>query len=467
MKQAKRSFVECARHPWQMAGVEKGTPVLLALSGGADSACLLHLLAGMSAEDGFSLTAAHLNHGIRGAEADRDEAFCRSLAQRYGVELVTRTVDVPTLAKASGRGLEETARAERYRFFEDVMQQRGIGLLVTAHHADDQAETVLFRLSRGTGLSGLCGIPPVRKLEGGYLVRPLLGISKQEILAFCRENGIEYVTDSTNADPSYARNRIRLRVLPELEQVNPSLRENVARMTEHLAADADYLEGITRAFLQEHERCGRIGADALRALHPAIRCRVYAALSPCRLSAVHLQAVDDLLQRGLSGSSCALPSGYKAFLQGGELFILPELSGELLRHPFCEGSFSLCDGSLTVSVRKVEKFDKEKKVHNLSTTPHIFIGGDFDIMLENLFWRTRRPGDTLTVHGVNREVRRLYREAGIPPAVRSSMPLLCDEKGVLWAPFAGVRDDLARIGGGEGYLAEVMLPCAATRKTTT
>ena len=172
--------------PWRLAGCAPGTPVLTGLSGGADSVALTHLLARCAARDGFPLTALHVHHGIRGAEADRDAAFCAAFAKALGVELITVRVDVPALAEASGDGLETAARDARYRVFEAVMRERGIPLLATAHHADDNAETVLFRLCRGTGLRGLCGIPACRQLGDGWVTRPLLPFTKEELLSYCR-----------------------------------------------------------------------------------------------------------------------------------------------------------------------------------------------------------------------------------------------------------------------------------------
>ena len=150
------------RAPWRLAGLPPSTPVLLALSGGADSRALLHLLYTSAQADGFRLLLAHVNHGIRGEESLRDRAFCQSLAKQYGLELLLLDADVPALAAESRRGLEEEARSLRYDYFAARMREEGIPILVTAHHANDNLETLLFRLCRGTGLSGLGGIAPVR-----------------------------------------------------------------------------------------------------------------------------------------------------------------------------------------------------------------------------------------------------------------------------------------------------------------
>ena len=168
------------RMPWELADVSPQTPVLLALSGGADSRFLLHVLSKGAERDGFPILLAHVHHGIRGETADRDCEFCLSLAARYGLPIEVLRADVPTLAREHGRGLEEEARAVRYEFFGRLMRERGIHLLATAHQADDLLETMLFRMARGTGGGGLCAIPRVRKFGEGWLTRPLLELTAAE-----------------------------------------------------------------------------------------------------------------------------------------------------------------------------------------------------------------------------------------------------------------------------------------------
>jgi tRNA(Ile)-lysidine synthase len=203
--------------PFQLPEV---LPCLVAFSGGADSRLLLELtvraLAERDGEEGKrQVVAAHLHHGIRGEEADRDLAFCMQVCAELGVELVWEKVDVPTLAAESGEGLETVARRVRYEFFQRTMAERNIPVLMTAHHADDNLETVLERLLRGTGTRGMGGIPPIRTMASDSrfpvtaLYRPLLEMTRREILAACEEMELEYVTDSTNLEDGCIRNRIR------------------------------------------------------------------------------------------------------------------------------------------------------------------------------------------------------------------------------------------------------------------
>ena len=437
------------RAPWELAGMPRDTAVAVGFSGGADSVALLALLAERAKTDGFPLLALHIHHGIRGAEADRDEAFCRAFAARLGVDFCAVRVDVPAWAKEHGMGSEEAARELRYRCFAQVMEERKIPLLATAHHADDNAETVLFRLARGTGLGGLCGIPAVRNLEqpeGGFVVRPLLPYTKEEILAFCRVRGLDFVTDSTNREPCCARNILRLEVLPALERAVPNAAATMVRTTALLRQDADCLDSLAAEWLNAHSRNRALPAKELRGLHPSLQGRVLAEfLGGCE--AVHIGAAEALIASG-RGGSVTLPRDRYASLCGGVLRVFPNLRGEGITEPIplCEGSFALCDGRLTVSVQKNEKCRKRKKVHSLSTT-HYINRSEKSVIINQFFWRGLRDGDRIRVG--TREVRcaSLLQAGGIPAAVRKHLPVLCNADGeAVWVPFAGREEAELRDG---------------------
>ena len=168
--------------PHELSGLSADTPILLGFSGGADSTALLHMLCCYSARTGAKIYAAHVHHGIRGEEANRDEEFCRSVAKSLGVPFFVHHSDIPALVKECGESVETVARRVRYRFFDELMREHNIPLLVTAHNANDNLETMLFNLIRGSGLGGMCGIPVSRLCDGGALVRPILSMTRQEIL---------------------------------------------------------------------------------------------------------------------------------------------------------------------------------------------------------------------------------------------------------------------------------------------
>ena len=209
---------------------------LIALSGGADSVALLLLLK----EHGFNVHAAHCNFHLRGVESDRDEAFCVELCQRLGVELHRAHFDTHEYAELHKVSIEMAARELRYRWFEQLRQDIGAAGICVAHHRDDSVETVLLNLVRGTGLRGLTGIQP----RNGYILRPLLCVSRAEIEAFLTEKGQKYVTDSTNLEADVLRNKVRLQVLPLLRELNPAVSENIQRTSEHLGEAQAVLDAV-------------------------------------------------------------------------------------------------------------------------------------------------------------------------------------------------------------------------------
>lgn len=216
--------------------LESGDRVIVGVSGGADSMALLHFLYTNSEKMNVSVFACHINHHLRGAESDRDEEFVRGFCDRNAIPLTVRDADIPACQKKH-ESVEECARRERYRFFEEMSETLS-ARIATAHTASDNAETVLLNLIRGTGTKGLYGIPPVR----GKIIRPLLRCTREETEEYCTKNKIGYVTDSTNLSEQYTRNRLRRKVLPLLKEFNPSLIDGIARMTESVYEDNLFLE---------------------------------------------------------------------------------------------------------------------------------------------------------------------------------------------------------------------------------
>ena len=437
------------RDPWVLADLPRTTPVLLAFSGGADSCALLDLLADAAKRDGFPLIAAHVNHGIRGEDAIADREFCMTTAKKYGVELCVLNADVPALAKQSGRGLEEEARAVRYAFFEELMRARAIPLLVTAHHADDHLETLLFRICRGSGLHGLGGIAPVREIAGGRLVRPLLGATKQELLDYCRERGLAFVTDRTNADTHYARNRIRAEVTPVLESLFEGVAARTVQMSAELREDEAYLLGLATDFLASEQTPHGIPTKALAALPVPICKRVLRVWvkEGCGRDAerVHIDALMALLAEEPTNAAVTLPEGNRALCEMGMLRLLPRAqTRDALPLAFCEGTWQLLGGEMRLTVQKEEN---GRKVHNLSTQSCINRDVFSVIIKDSLYWRTRCEGDLLLKGGMHRKLRKLYNAAKIPVRLRDALPVLCDDTGIVWAPFAGYRDGLENEDG--------------------
>ena len=302
-------------HPCDLAGLPHDTPILVGLSGGADSTALFCALC----ERGAHVVAAHVDHGIRGDEAKRDAKFCRRLCDERGVQLCLLEADVPAEAKKSGESIEEAARRIRYAFFDKVMEEMHVPILATAHNADDNAETVILNLTRGSGTRGACGIPAVRSVKNGTLVRPLLAVSRAEIEEYCRKNSLDYVTDSTNLCDDYARNRIRHRVLPELRTLNPDVIGAIGRLSAAASEDCDYLDAAARRFLED----GEVRAAALCDLPRPIATRAllfYLREGGARPEARHINALLDAASAGEVGG-VSLPGGITASFRRGVLVL--------------------------------------------------------------------------------------------------------------------------------------------------
>ena len=252
----------------------EGSRVLCAVSGGADSMCLLHWLKERREEYGFSLLAAHYEHGLRGDESLRDAAFTREQCEMLGIRIVVGKGDVAAFAESQKLGIEDAARTLRYRFLEETADRFSCDRIATAHNLNDNAETVLMNLCRGAGTRGLAGIPPVR----GRIVRPLLWTSREEIETYLDVHRIPHIEDSSNRSDDYTRNRIRHQIIPLLMEENPSFLSAIGRTAELLREDDACLCREAEAFLREHRKGNSIPSKALLRLEPAVAARVVRTL---------------------------------------------------------------------------------------------------------------------------------------------------------------------------------------------
>lgn len=427
--------------------IQQGDQVIAAVSGGADSVCLLLCLHALTERLSFRLSAVHVHHGIRGEEADGDAAFCEALCRRMRVPFRLFREDVPTQAEREKRSLEEAGREIRYRdlreeaarLYEEAPDRRV--RIAVAHHQDDQAETVLMNLCRGTGIRGLGGMPP----EQGDVIRPLLSLQRAEIEAWLAEQKQPWRQDATNLADEQTRNRIRHHLIPWLtEQVNP-------RSVEHIQALAAQARELDRYLEQEAERwlaaCGEgmscqeedpagagesaesrkifLPASELAALPEALAGRILlrsmgqAAGSSRNLTARHVAAARALLG-GPVGRRISLPGG--ASVRRGYRDLIFETSGEdegaptvPLSPPSAEFvTFPRTDGEKIPEKRYTKWFDCDK-------------------ISRDVFFRHRRPGDTIELKGVGKKTVKSYMiDAKIPAEERDSLWLLADGKQILW-----------------------------------
>ena len=421
---------------------------LLGLSGGADSVSLFHLLK----RGGYSFCAAHINHGIRGSEADRDEEFCRKLCRDNGIEFHLLRLDVPALAKESGKSLEQAARDVRYSFFEQIMREKNIPVLLTAHNADDNAETLLLSLVRGCSPSGACGIAPVRKLSAGTVERPLLGFKKKDIVAFCQENSYEFVTDSTNSDISYPRNRIRQNILPELEAINPDFLKAFARFTESERLDSTFLDREASRF------SGTLLLSDISSIPYPIASRAL-AIAAHRAGAspetFHVEKMIEMAKKGTG--SLSLPGALRATCRSGRIVFLSD-NREKTTSPYPDyepillnlGENSLpCGKILLVCGELTNDFTQ---VYKLSTSALI----NLDKIKGKIYARPRREGDRILIGGMHRSLKKLISEklSRLSLEERRSLPVICDGEEIVWVPGIEVADPYRGTTATICYLSE-------------
>ena len=401
---------------WAACGVSEGDGVLAALSGGADSVALLLELIGLHKNGWLShVEAAHLNHAIRKGDADADEAFCAELCARYGVPLHSERIDVPRLAKEAGVSLEFAARNARYAFLERVRADRDLDCIAIGHHRDDQAETLLLHLLRGSGTDGLSGM----RLRSGRLIRPLLYTDKAAILAYLKECGQDYCTDETNFETDATRNRIRLTVMPTLETVNPAAKKALSDAAAHIAEDSDYLNALAA---DAENTCGK-DRRKLSALPRPVRLRVLRNLLPYTdFTAADLERLDELLN-GQTGDVATLKYGVTAWIDATDLRI-----GKGENEPFSTpvpgtGNVKLPNG--TLSVERVER----AAIPCGSFDAYI----DADRLQGEVIARNPMQGDRFTPLGMTgTKLLSDYLTDRKVPRFERNMPVLCDGNGVVW-----------------------------------
>ena len=398
--------------------------VLCAVSGGADSVCLLHLLCRLRGERAVEVFAAHFEHGIRGEESIRDADFVRELCEKYAVELRLEHCDVPAAAARKHMGLEETARELRYAFLEKCADELECDYILTAHNADDNAETVLFNLSRGSGIQGLCGIPRRR----GRIFRPILDISRGEIEEYLSSQGIAHVEDSSNASDDYSRNLIRHHVMPALRKINPALCAAVTRSTALLRQDEDFLSAQADEFIEAEFDGECLSLASLCALHPAVSGRVLRKICDKSLSAQHVESALDFI-RAEGYGLLSLP-GQTLRREQGKLYFDAGAGGEIITRQLIPGQrLELPEAGLAI-LSYFDVFDKE--IHGLFKTYAL----KCESIYGNLSCTGRKAGDRISPlgRGCTKSLKSLFMERGLTQSQRRLCPVIRDEKGIVLVP---------------------------------
>lgn len=397
----------------------QGARVLVAVSGGADSVCLLNLLKAQESKLGISVFAAHYEHGIRGAEALRDAAFTEELCRKLSVPCIVGHGNVPEYAKAHSLGTEEAARELRYAFLEECRVHFNCDRIATAHNADDNAETVIFNLTRGSG--AVRGIPPVR----GVFIRPLLGTTRREIEEYLAANGIEHIEDSTNAQDEYSRNVLRHRVMPVLREINPAAAKAFMQAAEISAADEEYLNGEAKRFIEENLNGAVLPRKKLSALPKALKSRVIRQMCPRTLTLSQVEEVIKLLSE-TEHKRIMLPGTEIVIEQGRVQFGVTD-SVRIPERVIAPGENVLIP-ELGVSIY-AEFTQKHEEIHDLFKT--------FYFKSENIcgtiICTARKPGDKLRPagRGCTKTLKSLFLEAGYTRQERDETLIIRDEKGIL------------------------------------
>ncbi|MBI4718377.1 MAG: tRNA lysidine(34) synthetase TilS [Planctomycetes bacterium] len=459
------------------AALEPSQSVVVGVSGGADSMALLHLLLGLNRVAGWHLRlhVAHLHHGLRGADADADAAFVQAAADALGVGCTVESRNVADLAQSKSAGVEETGRDERFLFFERVCLQAGANIVAVGHHADDNAETILHRILRGTGLRGLAGMRRSRPLGPASpvrLVRPLLHLPRKTLRDYLAGSGITFREDLSNSAREPTRNRIRHVLLPLIEeQINAQAGEALTRLGLQARWLDDFLRDLVcRTFdtllISQDAGAVVLNADALarksRIVQTELVRMAYGrfGLGEQTLSFGHLVAAVELLDDPASGRQVHLPGGLAVEKRYHQLvFFLPEAEGtpaEVVETPVHLPGITRLPGERGELVCTVRTLTAEEvaQVPRAATLTRVFL--DYDVLRLPLTLRGRRAGDRFVPLGApgTKSVSDFLIDTKVGPATRQELTLLCDQAGIVW--LIGQRiDERAKLTANTRRVLEV------------
>ncbi len=420
--------------------------VLIGLSGGADSVALLMLLLKYREEHPFKLKAVHVNHCIRGSEADRDENFSKNLCEKFAVEFESHRVDVPKISKMKHIGLEEAARNARYEIFNSILDDsESLAAIAVAHNATDNLETVIFNMMRGAGIAGISGIKPIRD----NIVRPLIYSPKDLIVSALMDAGIAFVEDSTNKSADYSRNYIRHEIIPKLRAVSDSPEAMATRMTNNLREDGEFILNLATKFVDEKGTDGIYCKDDILLLEKPVFSRVIMIMcnrlmlpSPEK---IHIDSIYKLCREG--NFSYSLPGG-KQFISCADRIYIGDPPSEIPEFFFkiTEGVNSFENFSSIVILSKEKDISCYTNIYKKS----IQVKFKFDIINNGIYIRSKRDGDSYRYGKMNRKLKKLFNDKKIPNHEKRNVPIFCDNDGIFWVPGFGVRDSM--MGTEEWYL---------------
>lgn len=415
--------------------------IVVGFSGGADSAALLHFLTSDMLL-GARITALHINHMLRGDDAERDERFCRDFCSARGIAFEAVHINIAEIS--GGVAVEETARNERYAALADCARRHGAKYIALAHTETDNAETLIFNIVRGSGLKGACGIPASRPCGIFTIIRPLLSCTREETEEYCRENGIDYVTDATNSDTHYTRNFIRHEILPRLRRINPAAEDSLGNLCALLSRDSDFIEGEAERFFASLADRRAAAIAALTSLHEAVRTRVlarmYRSAGGGDIDSLHIRAVCDIMSGG-TGAKTELPGGIFAVVTGEDIAFmtraeLEKITGsKALDIPLVPGENRFGDSLIFVS-REPDASAEARY-------------GDYSVHFAKAFClndgavlsaRTAQSSDSYRAGKITRKIKKLRTELSL--SERKKRPVICASGEVIWYPGFDMCDAL-------------------------
>lgn len=463
-----------------------GESVVAGLSGGADSVCLLRYLLSVRERKGINLYAVHVNHQLREGEADRDQRFTEEFCREWEIPLRIFTKDVAAESKKQRCSLEEAGRSVRYRCFAEAAAQWNCDKIAVAHHKNDLAETMLFRMARGTGLRGLTGIKP----KNGKIIRPLLCLNREEILKKLERLSQDYVEDSTNEDTEYRRNYIRRHVIPEMEEVNVRAVEHMSRISEETMEMMAYLEPVFSGQYRQYVRRDAEGyyleTERFLALPQLIRREIvrrmlFAAAGKQKdISAVHVEQMMSLAEKP-EGKYIRLPYGMVAVRAAEGLRLLDAVHGSGYEKEQREKEKKQAASSFYVSVDKEElekrgswEMDVGENLHFIFRLKELKGGCleksdcvkyfDYDKIKSTLCIRNRQSGDYFIMdrEGRQKMLRRYFIDEKIPAGERAKKILLAEEAHVLWM-IGGRVSEAGKVSSGTKRMLEVKVETTHTQ----
>lgn len=412
--------------------------LIVACSGGADSMALLNIMRRFCSDKAYALVCAHVNHGIRGAESDAEEIFLENYCLKHGIQFVSKRVDTLAELRSDKSGLEAVARRLRYNALREIADLFQPSRVLVAHNQNDQAETLLLQLLRGAGTTGLAAM----QTEDADIVRPLLTVGRSEIERYCRDNGIEYCTDSSNNDSSFLRNRVRQQLLPQLAEYNPSIVRTLCRTAEIIRADNDYLEQVTSVneteCVEYAGSCAVIDKRRLISLHVALQRRIIRRIIQTIGFAGNLsfEKVEELRLQALSGrvsSVLEIGGGFISLCCYNHLKIEPrQVSNKTVSEAMSveltlPGTTCLADGRLIAEIISYSDYMQRNSGHSIFYF-------DYQRLKLPLLVRTRKSGDMIRFGFGTKSLKKYFIDKKISVSDRENIQIICDSEAVLAVP---------------------------------